>query len=454
MKHFLTIIALALSITLKAQQVDPNFEKGLIKFNQNDFQASVELFTKSIKQSPTNLAYYKRAKAYQRLGSYDAALNDINQILLKEPLNKEAIDSKTLLYYLKDDYKSMADNIKRNINNGIETEHNSRFYLAIAYEELGKTDSSSILLELHLKQKPDDVDALSYRSGLSIVKLEFDSALADLDKIIKLDTTYKDAYFSRGFAKTLMGQYSVALPDLDKAEKLGFEDLTLIFETRGDAYKELGDSLKAASEYDKALNQANGPDYELMIKRAKLAYYQFDDNQTAFDLMTRVIQGSKELTAEVYYIRACSARELKKLEQSEADFKKYAELAPKSRAHYIQWAYLKAEQMDWPKVMEYSNEYLKGQKVPSFGKSVALSLIGKALYEQKSIIEATKTLEEALKLDDENPDAHFWLAKIFIELNKADEACEHFVKAYELGHLAAKDELMNHCDYAEDDFEE
>ncbi len=454
MKHLLTVIALALCISLKAQQNDPNFEKGLIKFNQNDFQASVELFTKSIKQSPTTLAYYKRAKAYQRLGSYDAALNDINQILLKEPLNKEAIDSKTLLYYLKDDYKSMADNIKRNINNGIETEHNSRFYLAIAYEELGKTDSSSILLELHLKQKPDDVDALSYRSGLSIVKLEFDSALADLDKIIKLDTTYKDAYFSRGFVKTLMGQYNVALPDLDKAEKLGFEDLILIFETRGDAYKELGDSLKAANEYDKAINQANEPDYDLMIKRAKLAYYQLDDDQTAFDLMTKVIQGSKDPLPEVYYIRACSARELNKLDQSEADFKKYAELAPKSRAHYIQWAYLKAEQKDWQKVIEYSNEYLKGQKVPGFAKSVALSLIGKALYEQKSIIEATKTLEEALKLDDENPDAHFWLAKILIELNKADEACEHFVKAYELGHLAAKEELIVNCDYTEDDFEE
>ncbi len=456
MKHIITafIVLITFTSSLIAQQNDKYFEQGLTKLSNNDFNGSIELFTKSISLKATNAAYYNRAKAYREIENYTAALKDLTQILLSEPTNEDALELKTLIYYLQDDYKLMSTSISKNLKNGIDTKHNSRFYLAIAYYELGKADSSAILLELHLKQKPNDVDALYYRSNLSMDKMDFDSSLADLNKVLQLDSNYKDAYFSRGFIKSLKSLYSQALPDLDKAENLGFEELLYLYELRGDAYKELGDSLKAASEYDKAIKDAEKPDIELLTKRAKLAYYQLDDNQTAYDLLTKVIQESKEFTPDVYLVRACAARELKKLEQSETDFVKYNQLSPKSRAYYIQWALLKVEQQDWKKVIELANEYLKIQKITGFARSTGQTLIGRALYEQKSFIEASNILQEAFKSDDENPDAHFWIGKVLIELKQSEKACEHFVKAYEMGLTKAKDELINLCDYTEESFDE
>ncbi len=69
-------------------------------------------------------------------------------------------------------------------------------------------------------------------------------------------------------------------------------------------------------------------------------------------------------------------------------------------------------------------------------------------------IEASNILQEAFKSDNENPDAHFWIGKVLIELKQSEKACEHFVKAYEMGLTKAKDELINLCDYTEESFDE
>lgn len=456
MKHIITVIFLVigLSTSLFAQESDKYLQKGLDLFSKDDFKGSVELFTKSIAQKPTNQTYLNRAKAYKELDKYDAALSDLNQILLTEPLNVDALELKTYVHYLADDYQSMSNVIPKNIKLGIETKHNNYHYLSVAYDELGKVDSALIFVGLHLSKYPNDIVALYHRSNININKIDLKSALVDLNKIVEVDSTFADAYFTRGFVKSLQSEYQSALPDINRAEKLGFEALIFLYETRGDVYKELGDSLKAAVEYDAAISQAKEPDYDLIFKRGKLAYYQLEDNQTAIDLMSKIIQGASEIKLEVYYIRACALRDLKQLDKSEADFKKIEELSPKSNSFYVQWALLKVEQKEWNKAIDYANKTLSIQKGTDYSKSLAMYIIGRSLYEQKSTIESSKKLTEALELNNENSEAHYWLGKVLIDLNQKDEACEHFIKAYQIGIEEAKMELINHCDYTEESFED
>ncbi len=62
------------------------FKQAMDKVNQNDFESSIDLFTKSIKNNPTHKdSYYHRGVSYLNLEKIDLAIFDFNKLIELDP---------------------------------------------------------------------------------------------------------------------------------------------------------------------------------------------------------------------------------------------------------------------------------------------------------------------------------------------------------------------------------
>lgn len=62
------------------------FKQAMDKVNQNDFESSIDLFTKAIKETPNNKdAYYHRGVSFLNLEKIDLAIFDFNKLIEFDP---------------------------------------------------------------------------------------------------------------------------------------------------------------------------------------------------------------------------------------------------------------------------------------------------------------------------------------------------------------------------------
>jgi len=99
-----------------------------------------------------------------------------------------------------------------------------------------------------------DLATVHYNRGISYaIKGDFDRAIADYDKAIKLNPKDADVYYNRGNAYQRKGQHDRAIADYDKAIKLNPK--------YAEAHSNRGISYRKKDQYDRAI-----ADYGAAIK--------------------------------------------------------------------------------------------------------------------------------------------------------------------------------------------
>ena len=88
-----------------------------------------------------------------------------------------------------------------------------------------------------------------------------------------------DAYFGRGFAYSLQGQYGLAVKDYSKAIELN-PDYALAYENRGTVKYRLGLFHAAVDDFTRAIEIK--PDYALAYGNRAWAYYSLKDYDNAW----------------------------------------------------------------------------------------------------------------------------------------------------------------------------
>ena len=106
----------------------------------------------------------------------------------------------------------------------------------------------------------DDAEACFQRAEALRVKNQFNEAIKEYDKAIKLNPKYALAYGGRGEALRGKNQYDKAIEDYTTAIKLS-PNYVLAYAGRGSAYRLKGNSKQAASDLKKALELNPGYDW-------------------------------------------------------------------------------------------------------------------------------------------------------------------------------------------------
>ena len=109
-----------------------------------------------------------------------------------------------------------------------------------------------------IRLKPDDANAYYNRGNAKRELGQHFAAIADYDTTIRLKPDYANPYHGRGVAKAQLGQHFAAIADYDTAIRLK-PDYANAYYNRGVAKRELGQHFAAIADYDTAIRLK--PDY-------------------------------------------------------------------------------------------------------------------------------------------------------------------------------------------------
>lgn len=99
----------------------------------------------------------------------------------------------------------------------------------------------------------NDAAAVLYQANVNLDSEDYQKAIADLTKAIKINPTYKDAYYSRAYAYRKIKNYQAAIADYTKLISLNPDNSIGYFYDRGNAYRKLKNYRAAIVDYTKAI---------------------------------------------------------------------------------------------------------------------------------------------------------------------------------------------------------
>ncbi len=162
-------LLLALSLALQF------FHQGMDLYYQGKYREAIAAFTEAIKNDPSLLkAYRERAKAEEKIGEYNRALEDVNYYLSKAPKDQDGLYLRMRIKIKRKDYSGALEDAEALL--ALAPQEPTYLYSkALILEALGKYTQASELFqkasELFLDEK--------YRE-LSSFKAKVDGAVASL----------------------------------------------------------------------------------------------------------------------------------------------------------------------------------------------------------------------------------------------------------------------------------
>jgi tetratricopeptide (TPR) repeat protein len=227
-------------------------------------------------------------------------------------------------------------------------------------------------------------------------KGEFDIAIEDYRKAIKLDPNYALAYTNRGYAYYRLEKDDEAIEDCNKAIELDSR-LARAYSTRGGAYYGL-------KRYKKAIEDCN----------------------KAIELDSRL--------ARAYYNRGNAYTGLKKYKKAIEDCNKAIELDPKFADAFYNRGNAYSRLKRYKEAIEDYNETIKIG--PKFAD--AFYNRGNAYSRLKRYKEAIEDYNETIELDQKFADAYTNRGDVYSRLKRYEEAISDCTKAIELDQNSAK----------------
>jgi tetratricopeptide (TPR) repeat protein len=186
---------------------------------QKQYSRAIEDYTKTLQiHAGSGGTLFSRAEAYEELGQYDRAIQDLDQALVGIP---SYIGMRGRVYLKKRDYDRAISDFTKAV-------------------EINANDKS----------------ALAGRGAAYLGKGDTDRALQDLDKAVVGNETTSSYRNSRGLAYRKKGDLDRALEDFNEAVRFAYSDNDNRAEylvNRADIWKEKGDWLKALEDYQSAL---------------------------------------------------------------------------------------------------------------------------------------------------------------------------------------------------------
>lgn len=188
----------------------------IIKDYKNCYATVKELLIIDNANAP---AYYTRAIGLLEQGDTIHAVDDLKQAVDKNQEYYEAYVQLGELYAVKKD--PLAELYLKNALRLRPTSREALYMLGLYYQDAGKYDRAIATYDLMSKTDTSFREA-SYNTGyIYLVYLkDFKKAVQFFTESIKKDPEYAEAYFNRGYAHELAGDYKNAYADYQKSLKI------------------------------------------------------------------------------------------------------------------------------------------------------------------------------------------------------------------------------------------
>ncbi|AFY31530.1 tetratricopeptide repeat protein [Calothrix sp. PCC 7507] len=127
-----------------------------------------------------------------------------------------------------------------------------------------------------LKLHPDDAD-IYYKRGLARHEIsDYAGAIADYNQAIKINPNNAKAYNKRGLSHYQLGDYEAAIDDYNQAIRIN-PHVAVNFKNRADARSQLGDNQGAIEDYTQAIKI--NPNYAIVDTNGSISRYLLTNQQ-------------------------------------------------------------------------------------------------------------------------------------------------------------------------------
>jgi tetratricopeptide (TPR) repeat protein len=313
---------------------------GLARLESGDNANAVSLFSKAIDQKgipeqlidPANI-YYFRGNAFLNMNLYNKAVDDYTESLKITPENfctACAYNNRAAAYF--ELYKldpahseskldaSLADLIESRKHNAASAQ--VHFNVGLALFRKGDTDNAIVSYTEALKRDSGFMDAYYNRSDLFLIKKEYARAIDDYNVILRREPNNWYFLNHRGVAFARMGNYDLAINDLNRATLLN-KDKSYINETNAGGLISKADFINDLSKYSSMI-KSDPKNYDTYLKRAAL-YSRVADYDRAIADLNEAIRLKGDL-AEAYHQRGIAHEGNENKSDAIADFSKFLEL--------------------------------------------------------------------------------------------------------------------------------
>lgn len=213
-----------------------------------------------------------------------------------------------------------------------------KFNKAIEEAQVGNYEYAYKIFTKVIYKYPPPSDSLLYaayvnRGNVSLELFDYQDALSDYNKAIKINPDCDDAYINRGNLFFDLKFYNEALSDYNKALEINPDSIDAL-NNRGNLYRLIGGYEESYLDLNKALEI--NPDYDAaLLNRGLLGEYTNDYSNAIEDLSSVIERGDKNGSA--HYQRACIYRDYFGMtEKAMEDFRKAATLGDVNAQRIIQ----------------------------------------------------------------------------------------------------------------------
>lgn len=190
------IIAYVGALKLDPTLVPANINLGVIYYQQNQFDKSLDLFAAAVKQEPNNVtALTNLGKTQSRLKKYDEAEISFRAALQAEPGNAAVYKDLARVYREIDKYEPLLQTIDKCHELGSGDE--DTWYLhGLALEKLKRDDEAISSYRKSLELDPKGYEPLSALGKLYLSRQNYAEAAASFKAAYEANTTKFRAYYN------------------------------------------------------------------------------------------------------------------------------------------------------------------------------------------------------------------------------------------------------------------
>ena len=306
-------------------------------------------------------------------------------------------------------------------NHGFDFIRNKKFAKAIS------------LFDQLLNRNRKYADAYFARGVAHGLAGQYEAAIADFNRYLEVDKKDADAYYNRGLAQALQGRYDQGLADLNQALTLKPDDPLPLY-LRGFVQFKLGRAAAAKADYEKALRL----NPELGEQEGK--------GQTELDKYPLILQGKAPAPAgpaaqagagAAYKQQALAAAQKGDYDKALAEFSQAIQADPKDPELYNNRGGIYTFKGRYDLALADFNQAL--QLKPRYAN--AYYNRGLAYYHQKLHEKAIADFNKCLELDPKLADAYFNKAMALEAAGRQDEAREAYAAYLRVAPPEAREQI-------------
>ena len=245
-------------ISMDPDTYDAYYDRAFCKMQLQDYEAAIADFTSCIRLHISTYpnALYLRGSCFSQLKRYDMAISDFTKALEKTS-NADISGARGYAYMKKGDFQNAISDYTNAISRNPEKSeffgnralclyqvHHLKEAVLDAQKYLENNPSSPDIVEVEVRayfEMKDYEKALAasqnlvavskapksyyYKGLIEFTLKKYQQGIVDFSSAIYLDSTYRDAYYSRSLCYFALNNDSNACQDIRAAKRLGFPNL-------------------------------------------------------------------------------------------------------------------------------------------------------------------------------------------------------------------------------------